>query len=142
MTVVSVSLPDALVAQLDAFRDARGYSGRSELVRAALRDFLARERQDDATGRKAATLTLLYPEGHEREVSDVRHEFSDIVRSMMHGHARGHCIEVFVLEGPARRIRAFADTLRAARETRLVQVVYAETAGEDVDAHDHAASPR
>lgn len=125
MTIVSVSLPDALVAEADRFIAERGLAGRSDLTRAALRDFLAREATAPATGAPlSATLTLLYPEGYERKVADIRHEFTDIVRSVMHGHAGEGCVELFMLEGPPRRIQQFADVLRSAKETRLVHVVY------------------
>lgn len=137
MAVVSVSLPDPLVEQADAFIAARNYAGRSELVRAALRDFLAHEAQPPSGGARAATLTLLYPEGHERKVGEIRHDYTDIVRSMMHAHAKGMCVEVFVLDGPGRRIQQFADALRAAKETRLVQTVYTDAAGGAADAHGH-----
>jgi CopG family transcriptional regulator, nickel-responsive regulator len=137
MAVVSVSLPDTLVEQADAFITDRGYAGRSELVRAALRDFLAHEAAPH-TGPRSATLTLLYPEGHERKVGEIRHDFTDIVRSMMHGHARGHCVEVFVLEGAAKRIQQFGDALRASKETRLVQTVYTDAAGAEGGGHGHA----
>jgi CopG family transcriptional regulator, nickel-responsive regulator len=137
MAVVSVSLPDSLVEQADAFIKDRGYAGRSELVRAALRDFLAHEAQPSAGGPRSATLTLLYPEGHERKVGEIRHHFTDIVRSMMHGHAKGSCVEVFVLEGPAKRIQQFGDALRASKETRLVQTVYTDAAVSDVGSHSH-----
>lgn len=137
MVVVSVSLPDPLVEQADAFIKERGYAGRSELVRAALRDFLAHEAQPASGGARSATLTLLYPEGHERKVGEIRHDFTDIVRSMMHGHAKGACVEVFVLEGAAKRIQQFADSLRASKETRLVQTVYTDAATGDGHGHAH-----
>lgn len=137
MAVVSVSLPDSLVEQADAFIGERGYAGRSELVRAALRDFLAHEAGATA-GQRSATLTLLYPEGHERKIGEIRHDFTDIVRSMMHGHAKGSCVEVFVLEGAAKRIQQFGDALRAAKETRLVQTVYTDAAGAEGGGHSHA----
>jgi len=138
MVVVSVSLPDTLVEQADAFISERAYAGRSELVRAALRDFLAHEAAPPGSGPRAATLTLLYPEGHERKVGEIRHGFTDIVRSLMHAHAKGLCVEVFVLEGPGKRIQQFGDALRAAKETRLVQTVYTDAAGGDVGHHGHA----
>lgn len=138
MAVVSVSLPDSLVEQADAFIADRGYAGRSELVRAALRDFLAHGSQPSGGGPRSATLTLLYPEGHERKVGEVRHDFTDIVRSMMHGHVKGLCVEVFVLEGAGKRIQQFGDALRAAKETRLVQTVYTDAAGGDAAGHAHA----
>lgn len=137
VAVVSVSLPDSLVEQADAFIHDRGYAGRSELVRAALRDFLAHE-AGATTGQRSATLTLLYPEGHERKVGEIRHGFTDIVRSMMHGHAKGSCVEVFVLEGPAKRIQQFGDALRASKETRLVQTVYTDAASAEGGHQGHA----
>lgn len=135
MAVISVSLPDALLAQADDFLHDRGFAGRSELVRAALRDFLGREGDAQREGKRSATLTLLYPHGYERKIGEIRHDFTDVVRSMMHAHASDLCVEVFVLEGPARRIRQFADALRAARETRLAQLVYTDTGGGDGHAH-------
>lgn len=135
MPVISVSLPDTLLEQADTFLHARGYAGRSELVRAAMRDFLTRETSDEETGLRSATLTLLYPHGYERKIGEIRHEFTDIVRSMMHGHASDLCVEVFVLEGDAARIRRFADLLRAARDTRLVHVVHTDAAPGEPHTH-------
>lgn len=140
MAVVSVSLPDSLVEQADSFIAARGYAGRSELVRAAMRDFLAHEAPQTGSGPRSATLTLLYPEGHERKIGEIRHDFTDIVRSMMHGHAKGFCVEVFVLEGAGKRIQQFGDALRSAKETRLVQTVYTDAASAESTAgtaHSH-----
>lgn len=137
MAVVSVSLPDALVDQADGFISERGYAGRSELFRAALRDFLAHATVPAGGAPRSATLTLLYPEGHERKVGEIRHDFTDIVRSMMHGHTKGMCVEVFVLEGSARRIQQFADALRASKETRLVETIYTDPAGPE-PAHGHS----
>jgi len=144
VVVISVSLPDSLAQDLDAFSHARGYSGRSELVRAALRDFLARETTMTREGPGTATLTLLYDEGNERAIGEIRHNHTDIVTSMMHSHAAGHCVEVFVINGPRERLRAFADALRAARATRLVHVVDTDAGGvpgvpsrDAADGHGH-----
>jgi CopG family nickel-responsive transcriptional regulator len=138
MAVVSVSLPDSLVEQADAFIGERGYAGRSELVRAALRDFLAHEAAPPGGASRSATLTLLYPEGHERKIGEIRHGYTDIVRSMMHGHVKALCVEVFVLEGAGKRIQQFGDALRAAKETRLVQTVYTDAAGGGDAHHGHS----
>jgi len=123
MAVVSVSLPDELVGQIDAAIASEGYGGRSDITRAALRSFLA-QTASSAEGRRTATLTLLYPDGFERRIADIRHDYTDVVRSMVHAHAGENCLEMFVLDGPARRIRQFEHALRAAKETRLVNVTY------------------
>lgn len=129
MAIVSVSLPDALLEQADGFIEERGFAGRSDLVRAALRDFLARERAAAPGGHRTATLTLVYPEGFERKIGEIRHEHTDVVKSMMHGHSKEHCVEVFVLEGPGKRIQQFVDQLRAARETLLAQATWTDPTG-------------
>ncbi|HVL87631.1 MAG TPA: CopG family ribbon-helix-helix protein [Candidatus Thermoplasmatota archaeon] len=127
MGVVSVSLPESLVEETDRLIARRGFAGRSEVVRAALREFLAAASQEtERKGRRAATLTLVYPEGHERHIGEIRHAFNDIVKSMVHSHTGEDCIEVFVLQGDADRIRAFSERLRNYRESRLVQTVYAD----------------
>lgn len=128
MAVVSVSLPDDLVDDIDRAISANGYAGRSDIVRAAVREFLA-HLTDAADGRRSATLTLLYPDGFERRVADIRHDYTDIVRSMVHAHAGENCLELFVLDGQARRIRQFEHALRAAKETRLVRVTYTDATG-------------
>lgn len=126
MAVVSVSLPDILLEQADTFIQARGFAGRSELVRAALRDLLAREGQTGRSGITSATVTLLYPHGAERKIGEIRHDFTDVIQSMMHGHAEAGCVELFLVKGNAERIRRFTDTLRAAKDAELVQSVYTD----------------
>lgn len=126
MAVVSVSLPDALLEQADAVIAARGFAGRSELVRAALRDLIVADQAAPASGMTSATVTLLYAHGGERRVGEIRHRFSDVVQSMMHGHAESSCVDLLLLKGQAPRIRGFVDALRAAPEARLVQAVYTE----------------
>lgn len=127
MAVVSISMPDALLEEADAFAKARGYAGRSELFRAALRGFLERESEVDLSGERSATMTVAYPDGAERRVSDVRHRYSDVVQAMMHGHSdSGACVEVFMLHGAGERVAAFADALRGMREVRLAKRVFTD----------------
>lgn len=138
MGIVSVSLPDSLLEQMDAVIKARGYAGRSELVRAALRDLLVHElQQSKREGSRAATLTLVYPEGHERRIGDIRHDHGDVIKSMMHAHAEDKCVELFMLQGRAARIRAFADRLRSYRDARLVEVIFT-----DLEEAEHPAEAR
>lgn len=126
MAVVSISLPDALLQSADRLIGVRGFGGRSEFVRASVRDFLNANPAMERTGLRTATTTLVYPEGHERAFSKLRHTYSDVIRSMMHGHARDSCVEVFVLEGKAERIVAFGDALRGTRDALQVSLVFTD----------------
>lgn len=139
MAVVSISLPDQLLHSADRLIEKRGYSGRSEFVRACVRDYLTAQGPAEHGGRCSATLTLVYPEGRERQFSALRHTFGDVVRTMIHGQVGDSCLEVFVLEGKAERIQAFADSLRGTRDALQVAVVYTDL-GKDAHA-ETAARP-
>lgn len=126
MAVVSISLPETLLEEVDGFVDERGYAGRSELFRTAVRDLLNREAQETGEGERTATLTLIYPDEAERDVGEARHAFNDIVQSMMHGHTEAFCVEMFMLEGEVDRIHAFRDQLRGIREARMVETIFTD----------------
>lgn len=126
MAVISISLPEALLEQVDGFIEERGYAGRSELFRTAARDLINEEAQAMPEGPRTATLTLVYPDEVERKVGDARHAFNDIVQSMMHGHTEAFCVEMFMLEGETDRIEAFRDRLRSIRDARMVETVFTD----------------
>lgn len=128
MRVVSVSLPEDTVEELDEIAAKDEYSGRSELVRAALDPFLDRSRREgEREGAATATLTLAYDE----EISDVvnrqRHEHAGPVTTMVHGHTDASgCLEVLVLDGDSAEIRALADDLRGRKGMRRVELVWVD----------------
>lgn len=124
MTVISISLPEAMVADLDQALEARAFAGRSELIRAAVRDFLGRERRDAShRGPRSASLTLVYRKGVERRIGLTRHDYGDVVKSMMHTDADDSCVELFLLQGPMDRVQELADRFRGDRDVRVAQLV-------------------
>lgn len=138
MAVVSISIPDALLDQAESFIKRKAFGGRSELARAAIRDYIAAHDNEGGPDERTATLILVYPHGHERVFSTIRHNHLDIVKTAIHSHSREQCVELFVLEGPASRIRSFADMLRATREALRVSVVYTDMGQEaTATAHPH-----
>src|SRR5581483_7709935 len=97
-----------------------------EFIRACVRDFLASQPPTDRKGRRTATLTLVYPEGKERQFSKLRHEHGDVVRTMLHGHSPESCLEFYVLEGAGEKIGAFADALRGTRDALQVTLTFTD----------------
>ena len=155
MAVVSISLPDPLLQSADRIMEKRGFSGRSEFIRACVRDFITQSGPRDRPGKRTATLTLVYPEGSERDFSKLRHDYGDAIRTMIHGHSAESCMELYVLEGTGERINSFADALRGTRDALQVTLAFTD-AWKDAsvrrqsrafgDEHDHGgdadAEPR
>lgn len=129
MAVVSISLPDELLRQADAVVARGSFAGRSELARAALREYLAGEDKIATLARRSASLMIVYAHGHERLFSSLRHAYLDITRTSIHSHAGDTCVEIFVLDGASERILSFEAKLQATREALRVHLVYTDMAG-------------
>jgi CopG family nickel-responsive transcriptional regulator len=122
--VISISLPEDLLAEADRLIRFNGYKGRSELIRTALRQF-AQQSQDPGP-HIHGSITISYPEGKEARISEVRHAFHDVVLSLMHTHCKEEvCMDVLIVGGESGRVLALTETLRRMREVtkcHLVQV--------------------
>lgn len=114
MTVVSVSLPETLVRLMDEAIEAEGAKGRSDFVRAAIRERAGRTPME---GHIHGSITVAYAHGLEPAISEVRHAFHDVVLSMMHTHCDpGQCMDVLLVGGEAHRIEALHQALERRRD--------------------------
>lgn len=124
MAIISISLPDVLLREVDGLIQKRGYAGRSEVVRAALMEFAKQQgREDQLTGHVNTIIVLGYPEKAERAVTEVRHSHNDLVTSMLHAHtAKDRCTTVLFGEGTSDQMRKFLAELRGLRDLESMDV--------------------
>ncbi|QCJ46184.1 MULTISPECIES: CopG family ribbon-helix-helix protein [Haloprofundus] len=125
MTVVSVSMPEELLARIDAFAEDHGYTGRSEVVREASRNLLGEfedTRLEDRELMGVVTVVFDYETTSvEERMMHLRHEHESLVASNFHSHVGAHyCMELFVLEGTLEEISTFVGKVRATRDTLSV----------------------
>jgi len=122
--IVSISLEEALVHELDQLIQDRGYKGRSEVLRSALREFLDQQRVEGRLrGEVQAIVTLSYPERVERELSDIRHAHNDLIRNMLHSHDEAQrCTTILQCQGPDARIKRLLAELRGLRQLQSIKV--------------------
>jgi CopG family nickel-responsive transcriptional regulator len=122
-TVLSASLPDDLVADMDAAIAGGSYKGRSEFLRAAVRDRLSTTHPP--TGRHVhGSITVLYAHEKEARISEVRHAFHDIVLSLMHTHCEPEtCMDVLLVGGAPQRVQELAATLERMRDVKRSRLV-------------------
>lgn len=130
-TRFTVSLPDQLMETLDRLRSARGYGNRSEFVRDLLRGELVREEWAEQRGETVGVVLLVYD--HETrlladKLTDIQHHSFGDIAAALHIHLDEHaCLEVIVLRGSAKRIRALADSLMSVKGVRYGKLVPATT---------------
>ncbi len=121
MPVISVSLPSE---DLDAFDDLvehMGYESRSSAVRDALYRFVQDHRLElEDEGHVELVLTLVYAADRgQGEVQDVIHEHQGLVRSALHEHLDGRCVDLLVLRGDAPAVHEVVDELSRIRDVRV-----------------------
>ncbi|MQX37749.1 nickel-responsive transcriptional regulator NikR [Roseospira navarrensis] len=118
MERVTISLDDDLLAAFDALGRRRGYTNRSEAIRDILRDVLDRQRLEDVP-ETPCFACLVYVYDHTRRdlasrLVTTHHGRHDLSIATLHVHIdHDHCMESVMLRGPARDIRAFADSVLA-----------------------------
>jgi CopG family nickel-responsive transcriptional regulator len=125
MTVVSVSMPDELLARIDEFAEEHGYTGRSEVVREAARNLLGEFEDRQLEDRDLIGLvTVMFDyetTSVEEQMMRLRHDYEGLVTQHVHNHVGDrYCMELFVLEGDLESISEFVGRIRATKDTLTV----------------------
>jgi CopG family transcriptional regulator, nickel-responsive regulator len=125
MPIVSLSLPDQMLNAMDEIQESVGFSGRSELVRAAIRLLLEDTRDKSAmTGKSNAVVVVGHASMDEEPVTRLKHSYGDIVKTHIHCRiSQEDCIEVFVLAGEGRQISAMAKGFERERKIKTVKLL-------------------
>lgn len=141
MQRVTITLDDDLVAEIDAFMLARGYSNRSEAMRDLTRAGLT-EMQAGGAQSGHCVGALVYVFDHERRelarrLTSVHHDHHGLSLATTHVHLDGDtCLEVALLRGEIEDVRHLADHVIAERGVRHGRLVIVPTeAGEATGAH-------
>jgi CopG family nickel-responsive transcriptional regulator len=125
MTIISLSIPDKLVTQIDQAIKEKGYASRSEITRQALRHYLTEDPKiEDITKETTATATLVYKENINRQqLFETQHIHSGLVTTFLHTHIhQGYCLEVIILRGKGNLIRKFIDNLRQNEQITQIKI--------------------
>jgi len=115
----TISLPPALMRQLDKMTAAKGYTNRSLAIADMIRDHLVEHRQKTGSEEIAGTITLVY-DHHKQHVQEtltgIQHDHHDLIISTLHVHLDHHnCLEVLIVQGKASQVKRIADELIAAK---------------------------
>ncbi len=129
MTVISITLPGDLLRKFDQFIKTRGYYSRSEAFRDAVRNLITEaELSKLETGTVASTMMITCDYARrdvDLRMSEVRHEFDDIVVENFHRHIdQQYCLEVFIAEGNYARVLELIGRIRGMRGIQEVKATF------------------
>jgi CopG family nickel-responsive transcriptional regulator len=126
MAIISLSLNETMLHELDRVRKSMGFSGRSEVIRAAIRMLLGEFKEESVTGRVSGILLLIHDHEAESIVTSVKHNFLDIIHTQLHNlFKEDKCLELFLLEGEADRVREMTRTFQKSDSIEVTKLVVA-----------------
>lgn len=125
MTIVSLSFPDQMISDMDQIQKSRRFTGRSELVRAAIRLMLEDTKEKDSmAGSISAVVTVTHSQEDEEPITRLKHAFQDIVKTHIHSKVKhGNCVELFLLEGDGRKVASMTKSFQKEENLKSVRLI-------------------
>jgi len=109
-----VSVPSDLLDEFDTLVETKGYVGRSEAIRDAMRLYLSQSAWESGQEGHLAALNVVYKHRPRlmSELVSAQHSSRSHVVSTMHVHlTESRCFEVMMLRGKREEIQEFADKI-------------------------------
>ncbi len=125
MPIVSISLNEEILTELDKLQKSMGFSGRSEAIRAGIRSFVSEEKQkSDLSGNIHAILLVVHNDEFDHIVSGITHNFEDLITTHLHSKIeKEKCMELFVINGDAEKISTITKDFQTNKNMDTVKLV-------------------
>ena len=125
MPIVSISLNEEILSELDKLQSSMGFSGRSEAIRAGIRAFVTEEKQkSDLSGNIHAILLVVHNDEFDHVVSGITHNFEDLITTHLHSKIeKEKCMELFVIDGDAEKVSIMTKDFQTNKNMDTVKLV-------------------
>ena len=125
MPIVSISLNEEILSELDKLQTSMGFSGRSEAIRAGIRTFVSEEKQkSDLSGNIHAILLVVHNDEFDHVVSGITHNFEDLITTHLHSKIeKEKCMELFLIDGDAEKVSTMTKDFQINKNMDTVKLV-------------------
>jgi CopG family nickel-responsive transcriptional regulator len=133
---VSMTVPQALLEEVDDVVEGWDYDSRSEAMRDALRELVTEYRTETAMeGTQRGSVVVQY-DHHAGDVTEtmtaLQHEFAETIVAVQHVHlSHDICMETLAVDGTGAEIRALSNRLRALSGVKQVQVAVVDASADE-----------
>jgi CopG family nickel-responsive transcriptional regulator len=127
MAIISVSLNEKVLKDIGKLQKDLGFSGRSEVIRAATRMLVEDSREKaKLQGKISGVLLVVHKQDAEHAISHIKHQFEDIIKTQIHNHLKDEkCLEVFIVEGDAQGARSLLNSFQTSRKVEYLKLIVA-----------------
>jgi len=125
MPIVSISLTDEILKEIDVLQKSLGFSGRSDAIRAGIRSFVSEEKQkEDLSGNVNAILLVVHNDEYDDQVNGIKHSYEDLITTHLHSKIEGDkCMELFMLKGEADSVTSITKDFQINKRMDTVKLV-------------------
>ena len=127
MTIVSISLNNKILEEIDKIKFEYGYSGRSEVIRAGARLLISENKENEKIkGHINSILLVIHNQNVENVVSDIKHKYESVVKTQIHSHLKENkCLEIFILDGDSDIIKLLFRNFKICGKMDYVKLITA-----------------
>ena len=125
MPIVSISLTDGILKEIDSLQKSLGFSGRSDAIRAGIRSFVSEEKQkENLSGNVNAILLVVHNDEYDNQVNGIKHSYEDLITTHLHSKIEGDkCMELFMLKGEADSVSSITKDFQINKRMDTVKLV-------------------
>ena len=125
MPIVSISLTEEILREIDSLQKNLGFSGRSDAIRAGIRSFVSEEKQkENLSGNVNAILLGVHNDEYDNQVNGIKHSYEDLITTHLHSKIEGDkCMELFMLKGEADSVSSITKDFQINKRMDTVKLV-------------------
>ena len=125
MPIVSISLTEEILKEIDSLQKNLGFSGRSDAIRAGIRSFVSEEKQkENLSGNVNAILLVVHSDEYDNQVNGIKHSYEDLITTHLHSKIEGDkCMELFMLKGEADSVSSITKDFQINKRLDTVKLV-------------------
>jgi CopG family nickel-responsive transcriptional regulator len=125
MPIVSISLTEEILKEIDTLQKNLGFSGRSDAIRAGIRSFVSEEKQkENLSGNVNAILLVVHNDEYDNQVNGIKHSYEDLITTHLHSKIEGDkCMELFMLKGEAEDVSTITKDFQINKKMDTVKLV-------------------
>ena len=124
MPIVSISLTEEILKEIDSLQKNLGFSGRSDAIR-GIRSFVSEEKQkENLSGNVNAILLVVHNDEYDNQVNGIKHSYEDLITTHLHSKIEGDkCMELFMLKGEANSVSDITKDFQINKKMDTVKLV-------------------
>ena len=126
MGIISVSLTEENIKQLDDIQEMYGLKGRSDAIRHAIRSAETEIKESsDLSGTVEGVLVIVHDHHGEMWMDQIQHRYESQIKTQLHSHLMDRkCLEVMIVSSDAAIMRRMLRDIHSTGKATYVKFVH------------------